>query len=1058
MNEFIAACTQRSRTVIIAFLVIIAAGISSYYSIPKEAEPEIDIPFIFVEVTLEGVSPEDAERLLVRPLEQELRTVENVREMVASGGEGRATVTLEFAPDADVDKALTDVRERVDLAKSKLPADAEEPRVSQVKFSRFNPMLVMLLGGNAPERTLFKLSQKLQDEIASVPGVLEVNLVGIREELLEIVIDPLALESYGLSPAEVLNFVESNNRLVAAGAVQGEQGRFAIKVPGVIESPEDVLSLPIKVDQGRVVRFRDIATVQRTFKDSQGYARINGQPAVAIEVVNGSKANVLKTIEEVKALVEQSSQYWPPGITLTYSNDKSFWIKNNISTLMNNVATAVVLVFIVLIGILGIQNSILVGVSIPGSFFVAFFLLEITGMSINMVVLFGMIMAVGMLVDGAIIVTELADRKMMEGMHRREAYTFAAQRMAWPVISSTATTLAAFSPLLLWPGFTGKFLQYMPLTLIYTLTASVFMALIFVPALGAIIGRPGLFNEGIRRNMLEAESGNVFNMTGYTGSYLRFLDRSLNRPWATVGVISVLLVSLYAAYGAFGKGVVLFPDIEPATGSIDIRARGDLSVDEKDKLVRLVEERIQGIEGIDYVYAKSGATGRGAAADLIGSVRLNFSHWRTRRPATEIVEEINQRTSDISGIILEARLRREGQQEGKPIDIELSSPSFPALKDAADRVRGALETIPGVINAEDTRPMPGIEWSLRVDRTEAARFGADVALVGTVIQLVTTGIKVGEYRPDDADTEMDIRVRFPSDKRSLDRLGELRIPTQQGNIPISMFVTRAPGAATRTIMRTDMRRTMLVQADLEKGVLIAPVLEQLQAKIPELGLDATVSYRVKGGAREEEETIAFLIKAFGIAMALIAMILITQFNSIYQTLLILTAVVFSTGGVFLGLLVTNQAFSLINCGIGAIALAGVVVNNNIVLIDTYNILRKEAATAREAVLRTCAQRMRPIMLTTVTTILGLLPMAASLNIDILKREVYFGGPSTQWWKQMASTIAGGLTFATILTMLLTPCLLIIGDNISQRISARRKLRAAEQAAPTPAMQKSAADN
>ena len=1024
----------------ITFLVILGAGIAAYKTIPKEAEPEIDIPFIYVEVSLEGVSPEDAERLLVRPLEQELRTIEGVKEMVSSGGENRATVTLEFVADADVDKALTDVRERVDIAKSKLPASADEPRVIQVKFSRFNPMLVMLLGGNAPERTLFKLSQKLQDEIAAVPGVLEVNLIGIREELLEIVIDPLALESYGLSPAEVLNFVESNNRLVAAGAVQGEQGRFAIKVPGVIESPEDVLSLPIKVDQGRVVRFRDIATVQRTFKDSQGYARINGEPAVAIEVVNGSKANVLQTIKDVKAIVEQSSKLWPPGITLTYSSDKSFWIENNISNLMNNVATAIVLVFIVLIGILGIQNAILVGLSIPGSFFAAFFLLQITGMSINMVVLFAMIMAVGMLVDGAIIVTELADRKMMEGMDRRQAYTEAAQRMAWPVISSTATTLAAFLPLLFWPGFTGKFLQFMPLTLIYTLTASVFMALLFVPTLGTVFGRPGLFNERIRQNMLEAENGNIFNLSGATGKYVRFLDRSLNRPWLTLGVITLMLVGLYAAYGTFGKGIVLFPDIEPATGSVDIRARGDLSIDEKDKLVKLVEDRIQGIAGIDYVYAKSGAPGRGAAADLIGSVRLNFSNWRTRRPAAEIVEEINRRTSDISGIILESRIRREGQQEGKPIDIELSSPDLSALKDGAAKVRSALETIPGVINAEDTRPMPGIEWNLQVDRTEAARFGADVTLVGTLIQLVTTGIKVGEYRPDDADTEMDIRVRFPSDKRSLDRLSELRVPTQQGSVPISMFVTRTPNDATRTIMRTDMRRTMLVQSDLEKGVLIAPVLEQLKAKLPELNLDPSVSFRIKGGAREEEETKAFLTNAFGLAMALIAMILVTQFNSIYQTLMILTAVVFSTGGVLLGLLVTNQAFSLVNCGIGGIALAGIVVNNNIVLIDTYNVIRKDAASAREAILRTCAQRIRPVMLTTVTTILGLLPMAASMNIDLLNREIYFGGPSTQWWKQMASSIAGGLTFATILTLVLTPCMLIISDNISQRIRNRREIK------------------
>jgi multidrug efflux pump len=1028
----------------IAFLVIIGAGIVSYFSIPKESEPEIDIPFIYIEIALEGVAPEDAERLLVRPLEQELRTLEGIKEMVASGGENRATVTLEFQPDTDVDKALTEVRERVDIAKAKLPATAEEPRVLQVKFSRFDPMLVMLLDGNAPERTLQALSVALKDQIASLPGVLEVNIVGTREELLEIVIDPLALESYGLSPAAVLNFVENNNRLVAAGALQGEQGRFAIKVPGVIESPEDVLGLPIKVEEGRVVRFRDIATVRRTFKDSQGYARLNGKPAVAIEVVQRGKSNVLQTIEDVKKIVEQSSQYWPPGITLTYSRDKSYYIEKNISTLMNNVATAVILVFIVLIGILGIQNALLVGIAIPGSFCAAFFFLNVTGMTINMVVLFAMIMAVGMLVDGAIVVTELADRKMAEGFSRKSAYTEAAQRMAWPIIASTGTTLAAFLPLIFWPGFTGKFLQFMPLTLIYTLSASLLMALIFVPTMGTLFGRPGLFNERIRQDLVAAENGDMFSISGYTGKYIRLLDKVLRNPWKTLGAITLMLVLLYSAYGAFGKGIVMFPEIEPNNGSIDIRARGDLSVDEKDRLVRLVEERVYGIDGIDYIYAKSGSTGRGAAADLIGSLRLNFSNWRTRRPAREIVAEINERTKDIGGIIIESRLRREGQEEGKPIDIELSSPDMDALKDAADKIRIALEQIPGVINAEDTRPMPGIEWRLRVDRTEAARFGADISLVGTIVQLVTNGIKVGEYRPDDADDEMDIRVRFPSDKRSLDRLGDLRIPTEQGSVPISTFVKQEAADATRTIMRTDMRRTMLVQSDLERGVLIAPVLEQLQAALPTLNLDPSVSFRIKGGARDEADTIDFLLKAFALAMALMAMILVTQFNSLFQSFLILTAVVFSTGGVLLGLLVSNQSFSLVNCGIGAIALAGIVVNNNIVLIDTFNKVREQTDSTHEAILRTCAQRLRPVMLTTVTTILGLMPMAFAMNIDVFSREIYFGGPSTQWWKQMASSIAGGLTFATILTLLLTPSLLMIQANISRYLRERKQGKKADQ--------------
>jgi multidrug efflux pump len=1037
LKAAIDAVVGRTRTALITFIAIVVAGIVSYISLPKEAEPDIEIPFVFIEIFLEGVSPEDSERLLVRPMEQELRTLAGVKEMVASGGENRATITLEFEAAVDVDKALADVRERVDLAKAKLPVDAEEPRVYEVKFSKFDPMLVMILGGQVPERVLHRISRRLKEQLESLSGVLEVNLVGIGEELLEVVIDPAAMESYGLSPADVLNFVQRNNRLVAAGSMQGEQGRFPIKVPGVIESPEDVLSLPIKVDRGQVVHFKDIATVRRTFKDTENFARLNGETSVAIEVVQRSGTNIIRTLNRAKEIIAENSKSWPPGVKLTFSRDKSYYIKRNLATLVNNVATAIILVFIVLIGILGLQNALLVGIAIPGSFCAAFFFLSLFGMTINMVVLFALIMAVGMLVDGAIVVTELADRKMAEGLHRRVAYVEAAKRMAWPITASTATTLAAFLPLVFWPGFTGKFLQFMPLTLIYTLSASLMMALLFVPAIGSVFGQPGLFNERIRHDLRAAEDGDLFSIGGLTGRYVRFLDKALRYPGVVITLITTLLLFLFGAYSTFGNGIIMFPEIEPNNGSIDIRARGDLSPHEKDQLVRSVEERIYGIHGIEHVYVKSGGGNRGSAPDLIGAIRLNFANWRQRRPAHEIIAEIEERTADIAGIIIEPRLQQEGVQEGKPIDIEASSPSLEALKDAVYKMRVALENISGVINIEDTRPLPGVEWRLKVNRAQAAKFGADVQLIGSAIQLITNGIKVGEYRPDDADEEIDIRVRFPSNKRSLDHLAELRIPTQAGSVPIGTFVSRQSGAATRTIMRTDMRRTMLVQADLAQGAQISPVLEKFKAELPKLDLDPSVSLRFKGGAQTEEETIAFLWKAFGLAMAIMAIILVTQFNSLFQAFLILTAVMFSTGGVLLGLLVTNQAFSLVNSGIGAIALAGIVVNNNIVLIDTYNKIRQSGITAKEAVMRTCTQRLRPVMLTTVTTVMGLMPMALAMNIDIVNRDIFFGGPATQWWRQMATAISGGLVFATLLTLLLTPSLLMIQANFSRRWRTHR---------------------
>ncbi|MFW2404726.1 MAG: efflux RND transporter permease subunit [Gammaproteobacteria bacterium] len=1038
MKSVIDVAVGRARTVILAFVIIVIAGIVSYNNMPKEAEPDIAFPFVNISVTLEGVSPEDAERLLVRPLEQELRTIADVKEMVSSAMEGRASISLEFQPEANIDQALIDVREKVDIAKAKLPQDAEEPRVAEIKFSRFDPMLVMTLTGDAPERALYVVADAIKDRIEGVAGVLEVVVVGAREELLEVTINPLAMESYGLSPGDVLTFVERNNRLVAAGALQAEQGRFAVKVPGVIESPDDILNLPIKVEEGRVVRFRDIATVRRTYKDAESYARLNGAPSVGMEVVARTGANILTTTEDVKAAIDEIAPYWPPGVKLTYTRDKSFWVKKNISSLVNSVTTAIVLVFIVLISILGIQNSLLVGIAIPGSFCAAFFMLNVTGFSINMVTLFGAIMAVGMLVDGAIVVTELADRKMAEGIHRRVAYADAAKRMSWPIIASTGTTLAAFLPLLFWPGLTGRFMVFLPLTLIYTLSASLLMALVFVPTIGTLIGRPGHFNEKIRHDLLAAETGDLDSIGGMTGRYVRVMESATQRPWAVVAAITVLTIGVYLTYGALGRGISMWPEVEPNQGSVDIRALGDLSITEKDQFVRRVEERIYGITGVDNIYVRSGKKNQGGAPDEIGSIRLNFSDWRTRRPAAEIIAEIDERTADIPGLVIEPRLPSEGPAEGKPIKIEASGQSLDALRHAVDTIRAEIETYPGVINAEDTRPVPGIEWRLIVDRAEAAKFGADVTLVGSIIQLVTNGIKLGDYRPDDSDEEIDIRVRFPSDSRSLDQLGELRIPTQRGNVPISTFVTREPAVATTSIMRTDMRRTMLVQADLEQGATIGPVLERLEKALPDLNIDPGVTLDFKGGARDQAETAAFLLSAAAMAMGLMAIILVTQFNSIFQALLILTAVVFSTGGILFGLMITGHTFSLVNCGIGAIALAGIVVNNNIVLIDTYNKIRESGMRAREAIIRTCAQRLRPVMLTTVTTVLGLMPMAMALNVDLLNRDVYFGGPGGQWWKEMASAISGGLVFATILTLLLTPSLLMIQANVSRYFRIRRE--------------------
>ncbi len=1034
----------RSRTVVLSLLVILVGGVVAYTTIPKEAEPDIEIPIVYVSIDHDGISPEDAERLLVRPMEQELRSIEGVKEMTANAYEGGANVQLEFDAGIDTKRALQDVREKVDQAQAKLPGETDEPTVNEIKMSAFDPMLVLNLGGDLPERALTTIARNLKEKLEALTGVLEVNLIGTREELMEVVVDPLAMESYGLDQAQIIQFVSRNNRLVAAGALHATEGRFPVKVPGVFESADDVLNLPIKAVGERIVHFKDIAQVRRTYKDAESVARLNGRPALAIEVIQRSRANIIDTIAEVKAVIEEERAYWPADIEIVASRDKSKDVNDMLTELQNNVLAAVLLVFIVIIGILGIRSALLVGVAIPGSFLMGILLIGSFGVTINMMVLFALIMAVGMLVDGAIVVTEMADRRMAEGDSRHDAYARAAIRMAWPIIASTCTTLAAFVPLALWPGTSGEFMKYLPITLIAVLAASLFMALIFVPTLGAIFGRTGANTEESRRNLANAETGNLDEVTGATGKYIQFLKRTLQRPWLNVAGVTGLLVAVYAAFFLFGKGIEYFPDVEAPFGMVDIRARGDLSTDERDYLVRQVEERVLGMPEIEFLYAKTGSDDR-AAEDQIGSLTLNYIDWKQRRKADEILAEIRERTSDLVGIRIETRKPDPGPPIGKPIRIEFSSRFADQLDDAIERTRTHLETHSDIVNVEDSRPLPGIEWQIRVDRAEAARFGADISLVGAMVQLVTNGIKIGEYRPDDSDDEIDIRVRYPENSRSLSQIDELRIPTEQGLVPISTFVKRVPAQKVGTIRRTDMRRTLSIDADVAAGVLVDDVVSELKAEVPELGIDPRVTYSFRGSTEDQQEDMDFLTRAMMMALAIMAIILVTQFNSIYQAGLILTAVLFSTGGVLLGHLVMGKPFGVIMSSVGVITLAGIVVNNNIVFIDTYNVLRSRGENPFDAILRTCAIRLRPVLLTTVTTIVGLLPMVLGVNVNLIERDVSIGAPSSQWWTQLASSVAGGLAFATILTLLLTPSLLMVQANVVRRWKERQALHPAATA-------------
>ena len=1055
MNALIDAIVSRPRPVLLVLAVLLIAGVASYVLIAKEAEPDIPIPMMYVNIAHEGISPEDAERLLIRPMETELRTIEGLKELRATASEGTAVLILEFEPGFDSDQALTDVREKVDLARADLPSDTEEPFVQEVNISDF-PVLVVMLHGNVPERTLVSIARNLRDTIEGLPGVLNADIGGDREELLEVVVDPVRLESYNLGYEDIYNYVSRNNRLVAAGALDTGQGRFAIKVPGVFEDIDDLFSLPIKTDGLKTVTFRDVATVKRTFKDPAGFARLNGERSIALEISKRTGANILDVVDSVRATVAAEQALWPESVQVTFTQDNSEDVRTMLKDLTNNVAMAVILVMIVILGALGARSAGLVGLSIPGAFLTGILAIAMLGYSMNIVVLFSLIMAVGMLVDGAIVVVELADRNLGYGYNRTQAYALAAKRMAWPITSSTATTLAAFLPLLFWPGMIGEFMKYLPITLVLTLAASLLMALFFVPTVGSLFGSKSAPRVAAADSAVAATPGTIDGMpidaesnilaearqslaeaSGATSLYLDFLRNCLHHPAKVLIVAVALLAGAFTLYEAFGRGYEFFPEIEPTQAMLNIHARGDLSVTERDALVREVENRILDMPEFESVYARSGVRlGNDVDADIIGRIQLRFIDWEQRRPADEIIDEIRSRTADLAGIVVEPQEQESGITSGKPIQLELSSRQPELLPDAVALLRRGLEEVGGIIDITDNRPVPGIDWKMDVDRTQAARFGTDITTIGSAIQLVTNGIMIGDYRPDDADDEVDIRVRFPEAYRNLGQLDRLTVNSLQGPVPISNFVSREAAPRVGNLERTDGHRVMKIRADVADDVLADDKVQELQQWLRTSGWNPAVEVTFKGEDQDQREAEAFLEKAFAIALFLMAIILVTQFNSYYQALLILSAVVFSTVGVLIGLLVTDQPFGVVMSGIGVIALAGIVVNNNIVLIDTYNIIRASGAAAVEAALLTCAQRLRPVMLTTVTTILGLMPMVLGWNFDIVGRHIQIGGPSTQWWTQLATAVAGGLAFATMLTLVMTPSMLVLGERVAAKARSR----------------------
>ena len=1039
MRSFIRGAIYKSRTSLSILLLILFSGVFALNYLPKATEPDINFPGAYIGVGYEGVSPEDSERLLAKPLENALRTISGVTDIRSISQTGYSAVVVEFDQDVDIDEALYDVRVKVDEARAELPLDAREPTIREFTTSD-NPILTISVASDIlPQRVLVNLTQDLQDLIETHPNVLQAELNGVPEDLIEAIVDKSKLESYGISMNQLYQAVSNNNRVIPAGFQDTGTGRFAVNVPSVFSTLEDIETLPIKVSGNSVVTLKDVADVSLTFKDRGGYSRINGRQSLSIDVQKRLGTNIIDTVTDIRNMVEEEVENFPEGVSVNFVRDDSQFALQMISELQGNVLTSIALVMIVVLAALGFRTSMLVGMAIPFSYLFALLVLFILDKEFNFMVMFGMLISMGMTIDGSIVVTEYADRKLAEGMNRVEAYTAAATRMFWPVLSSTTTTLIAFTPLMFMPGF-GAFIRDMPITVFCVLVGSLLYSLIFAPILGAMFGGLAKQTEQEVNNIRQLESSDPLSLTGASGVYARRINQYLDTPGQTITIILAAIVLCIGLWSHHGKGIVYFPTVAPQFAEVDILARGNLAVDEIRDIAIDAEQKILDVEEIEMlsVWSNSGGSRglgrRSGSSDRVGGMFVDF--WAEDDAVSdldgfEIMDLLRSKFDDTSGYIVQVEAEEGGPPIGKPLQLNVSGDNEQALVLAVKKIRTFVEGLGSFIDIEDTTVNRGIEWELEINRTKAAQYGAGLSDVGASVQMVTNGIKVGEYRPLNLDREVDIRIRFPKSERNIDQLGNLNVQTAKGLVPVSSFVDTTIKPATKSISRKDGKRVHGLSARTVEGAIPSVQIKKVKDWLETADLGRGVTVSDDGFDKYNQEAADFLVLGFIAMLFVMLIVLVAQFNSFYQANIVLSAILLSFGGVFISLLVLDRSFSTLQTGISCVALAGIVVNNNIVLIDTFNLLKRNnpGSSTKSLALRSAILRLRPVFLTSFTTIAGLLPIALGYSIDLIDRTIKTGSYITSFWEQMAGSLVVGLTVATVLTLVVTPCALAFSDTV-----------------------------
>ncbi len=1100
-----AVANKVSAIVLLVFIGIM--GLMSYRAIPREASPEVEIPIIVVSTMYAGVSPEDIETLVTRPLEDELNTLSEIKELRSTSVEGLSSITAEFETSVNLGEALQKVRDKVDLARPELPADAEEPAILEINLSEF-PIMQVNLSGEYGLVRLKEIGEEMQTRFEQLPQVLRADLRGGLEREVKVEVDLPRLQYYALSLDDVVDAIRGENVNVPGGSIDVGRLKYLVRVDGEFPDPSVIEDVVVKTLDDRPVYVRDLARVEFGFAERESFARLDGTPVVTLDIVKRSGQNIIETSQAVKRVIADMERLFPPTTVVKITSDQSEDINLMVSSLENNIISGLLLIVAVLLFFLGLRNSSFVAISIPSSMLLTFIILNAMGITLNMVVLFSLILALGMLVDNAIVVVENIYRYMEEGWSRRDAAVKATGEVAMPIIGATATTVAAFTPLLFWPGIVGDFMKYLPITLIVTLSSSLFVALVIVPTLCSIFMRTvdepsvsltraarwTLLGAGILVLLLITVSNPLTALLlAGTGAVLYFLhvhlmERVADRfqhgllpvivnayerrlRWAlghrryVIGGSLAAFIGTFMLFGMFNTGVEYFPEsIPPAQAAVTIEAPTGTRAAVTDELAQRIEEELRamsGMEDSESVVATVGGTAGGgfmggSSGPNTGRVTVNFVRFEEREHDSFVtLRNMQERLGQgIAGAEISVDKPDNGPPSGPPVSVEIVGADPTVLKRLSDRVLAVLRGAPVYSrlvglesDLDDARP----ELFVSVDRDRAGLYELTTAEVGGAIRGAIQGVEAAKFRT--GNDEYDIMVRLaPQWRDDLASLRELNVMAEGRQIPLSSVARWEVRDGLGSIKRKDMDRVATVTADVRAGLNTNAVLGEVQETLaPFIDSELPPGYtlRYTGQQEDQQEAQAFLMAAFAIALMLIAFILVSQFNSVIKPMIILSSVMMSTVGVFVGLMVFRMPFVIIMTGVGIISLAGIVVNNAIVLVDYIDVLRRrDGMDRRAAIIRGGLTRFRPVVLTAITTALGLIPLAIGLNFDFIglfssmNPDFYWGGEQAAWWGPMAVAVIVGILVATFLTLIVVPVLYSIFDDLTD-FTRRRYTHAAD---------------